>query len=292
MSRTDARAALGRRLDRLARPGGSPAPWSGRSSSATTPRAQPDPDRSSAPVSAAVHAAAASPARLALVVGQRVDRLASITQPLGLGTRTAATLDAVADIADAGDVAVIILAEAPGRGPVDFRGIRHLYDRRCAPILVYAECPAAMDRILALECGADDWVDPNCTDRELAARLAVLTRRTIPPAPAPSAARVIDFAGMRLRRETGELRHTDGQSHMLPRAESVILHLLLDKHGHPVSRSQMQVAIGSASSRSVAVHLCRLRGKLRGCEDEIIKRVRGGGYFIDTPVSREGGAIA
>lgn len=176
---------------------------------------------------------------------------------------------------------VVILTRDRRYGPVDLHGIQRLYESRCAPILVYSECLEPTRRVLALELGADDWADPDCSDRELAARLTVLMRRSEALAPIARPPDNVEFGGVTFSRVTGELSCADGESCLLPRAESLILQLLIDNAGRPASASQMQAAIGSASPGSTAVHLCRLRGKLRAGGTQIIKRSRGNGYFID-----------
>lgn len=152
------------------------------------------------------------------------------------------------------------------------------------PVILLTARGEAVDRILGLEIGADDYVPKPFDPRELVARIRAVLRRSQEvhgDNPGDEMLTVGDINLSLLSRTAT----CDGQPVELTGAEFNMLELLLRRAGAVVTREELaQAALGrplSAFDRSVDVHVSRLRKKL-GCVpggEERIRPVRGIGYF-------------
>ena len=149
----------------------------------------------------------------------------------------------------------------------------------------------AVDRILGLELGADDYLPKPFDPRELAARLrAILRRRETStselqtPEPITHSAKLI-LGSLQLD-TSRKIASANGQSLVLTAAEFRVLQRLLESPGVPVDRESLTVhALGrhlTLYDRSIDTHISNLRRKLEkaGIHDVMIQSVRGAGYEI------------
>jgi two-component system response regulator CpxR len=153
----------------------------------------------------------------------------------------------------------------------------------------------AVDRILGLEIGADDYLAKPFDPRELVARVRAIFRRTREPAPAAAhngqeEMLAVGDINMSLATRTVTCRDTAVD---LTSVEFNVLELLLRNAGSVVTREQIaEVALGrplNAFDRSVDVHVSRLRKKLGGCPtaEDLIRPIRGVGYFLAAETSEK-----
>ena len=175
---------------------------------------------------------------------------------------------------------------------------RDLRARSRLPVIMLTARGEAIDRILGLEMGADDYVPKPFEPRELVARIRnVLRRHGTLPADGAGAeatpARRLRFAGRLLDLERRHLVTEAGRVVILSGAEFRYLRALAEKPGQVFSRDQL-ARIGSgreieATDRAVDLQVSRLRGKLGddARAPDIIKTVRSEGYVLATPVERE-----
>ena len=147
------------------------------------------------------------------------------------------------------------------------------------PVIALSERSEEIDRIVALELGADDYVAKPFSARELALRVrAILSRRATQP-PRPS------------RLFVGAL-HLDAENHTVTvnrKAADIsaldfrLLTVLMGAGGRVVSREKLiEAAWGPESEispRTVDTQLRRLREKLGGAAEQI-QTVRGFGYRL------------
>ncbi len=149
------------------------------------------------------------------------------------------------------------------------------------PIVMLTARADEVDRVVGLELGADDYVAKPFSPKELVARVRAVLRRAQPQ----EAARVL-VAG-RLRLDAG--RHgveVDGQPVELTPKEFGLLQALLGSAGRVLSREQLLTGVwgyaraDEIESRTVDVHVRRLRGKLGG-EGRRIVTITGVGYRLD-----------
>jgi DNA-binding response OmpR family regulator len=150
------------------------------------------------------------------------------------------------------------------------------------PIIMLTARTSENDRVNGLELGADDYVTKPFSLRELTARVRALVRRSTKPEERLPAA----YQGARLTADFDAVAVTvDGQSIRLTRREFELLRYLVQNKNRVVSRDRLLERVWGydrlVETRSVDVHVGRLRGKLRDAGRQI-ETVVGLGYrFID-----------
>jgi DNA-binding response OmpR family regulator len=138
------------------------------------------------------------------------------------------------------------------------------------------------DRVAGLDLGADDYVTKPFSLRELTARVRAVLRRSTNPEDRP----VPGYQGRHLTADfDGVAVAVDGQSIRLTRREFELLRYLVQNKNRVVSRDRLLERVWGyervVETRSVDVHVGRLRGKL-GEAGRQIETVVGLGYrFID-----------
>jgi DNA-binding response OmpR family regulator len=154
----------------------------------------------------------------------------------------------------------------------------------------------AVDKIVGLEVGADDYVTKPFDLRELAARVKAVLRRLAPtssePAPgAPAASRErFAFGGWQFDTAARRLLRPDGTEVVLTTGEFDLLGVLVRHGGRVLSRDflleQTRGREAGPFDRTIDVQVGRLRKKIEVDPEqpEMIKSVRGAGYVLVTPV--------
>ena len=148
----------------------------------------------------------------------------------------------------------------------------------------------AVDKVVGLEVGADDYVTKPFDLRELLARVKAVLRRTAGVS-TPAAAALIDrerlcFAEWVIDVATRSLFDATGQSVVLTGGEFDLLCVFARNPGRVLSRDFLLERTRGREAgpfdRTIDVQVARLRRKLEdGPEDpQIIKSVRGAGYLF------------
>jgi DNA-binding response OmpR family regulator len=204
------------------------------------------------------------------------------------------TGEADADIVDGGDTALRSISDRhPDLVLLDLnlpvldglevcRILRARADTRHIPVLMLTARGGEDDRVSGLETGADDYMTKPFSLRELTARVRAILRR--PRTVAPSAVQfyrgtrlVVDFEAVSVL--------VDRQPIRLTRREFELLRFLIQNKNRVVSRDRLLESVWGyerfVETRSVDVHVGRLRGKL-GTAGSQIETVVGLGYrFVD-----------
>jgi two-component system OmpR family response regulator len=174
---------------------------------------------------------------------------------------------------------------------------------RCGLVIVTGRGDA-VDKVVGLEVGADDYVTKPFDLRELLARInAVLRRMAEPgravaapaplpaPAVAPNARRRLGFAGWLLDIDARRLLDPAGVEVALTTGEFDLLCAFAEHAGRVLSRDflleQTRGREAAPFDRTIDVQVGRLRRKLEADPDhpQIIKSVRGAGYVFVPEVS-------
>ncbi len=158
----------------------------------------------------------------------------------------------------------------------------------------------AVDKIVGLEVGADDYVTKPFDLRELLARITAVLRRTAGATPSPAAAaapvgaaperRRLQFAGWEVDVALRSLTNPQGEPVSLTTGEFDLLRMFAEHPGHVLSRDflleQTRGRGAAPFDRTIDVQVGRLRKKLGDDVDDprIIKAVRGAGYVLLPPV--------
>ena len=158
---------------------------------------------------------------------------------------------------------------------------RQVRIRAATPILMLTARGDAMDRVIGLEMGADDYLPKPFEPRELLARLKAILRRGA----GPRTADILRFGRLEIDRGAREVR-LNGEVKTLTSYQFGLLLALAEHAGRVMSREVlmdlMRAAPLEAFDRSIDVHISRIRAAI---EDDPKKprrviTVRGAGYVF------------
>jgi two-component system response regulator CpxR len=189
-----------------------------------------------------------------------------------------------------GSYALVVLdVMLPGLNGFDaLRRIRRTESAAYLPVLMLTARGEAVDRIVGLELGADDYLPKPFNPRELVARIrAVLRRAEKFEAPAPPPEK-LSLGDIELNRGTYGV-HCGGSPVELTVVEFELLALLMRSAGRVITREELVKSVldrqFSPLDRSIDMHVSNLRKKLGhktsvdGRSVERIRNVRGVGYI-------------
>jgi two-component system response regulator CpxR len=171
----------------------------------------------------------------------------------------------------------------PGASGFDIlRSLRQSQPR--LPVIMLTARGEAVDRILGLELGADDYLAKPFDPRELAARLRAIYRRS-QTASSETTQTVIQLGRLRIDEKRRRATWADVALD-LTAAELRIITILTKATGQPVERGELtEQALGrklTLYDRSIDTHVSNLRRKLTlaGANGIEIRSVRGTGYEL------------
>ncbi len=161
----------------------------------------------------------------------------------------------------------------------------------CREIRKKSQCPIIMitakgevfDRVLGLELGADDYVVKPFETKEVMARIKAVLRRC--GISAEKKAQVVEWDGLYINMENYELR-VGGKTVDAPPKEMELIYHLAGNPNRVFTRDQLLDEVWGfeyyGDSRTVDVHVKRLREKLEGVSDQwSLKTVWGVGYKFE-----------
>ena len=159
-------------------------------------------------------------------------------------------------------------------------------ENRTTPIIMLTAKGETFDKVLGLELGADDYMVKPFDAKEVVARIkAVLRRCKTTTAAAESTEGVIEFDNLRLDMNSYELR-VKGKVVEAPPKELELLNCLASHPNRVYTRDQLLDEVWGfeyyGDSRTIDVHVKRLREKLAGASDKWeLKTVWGVGYKFE-----------
>jgi len=184
----------------------------------------------------------------------------------------------------------LVLLDLGLPGEDGFAIARQLRERSHCGLVIVTGRGDAVDKVVGLEVGADDYVTKPFDLRELLARIKAVLRRTA--AASPGAPRSVHrFAGWQLDTAARRLVDAGGHEVALTTGEFGLLAALLENAGRVLSRDfLLEHTRGREAGpfdRTIDVQIGRLRKKLEADVDDpqIIKSVRGAGYILVAPVT-------
>jgi DNA-binding response OmpR family regulator len=191
----------------------------------------------------------------------------------GFDTSTAGTLsEADARMEDdVHDLVVLDLMLPDGNG-LDW--LRALRQHSRVPVIILSSHDDAVEHVVALEMGADDYIDKPFSPREVVARVRAVLRR-VQPEPQTTA-----DARLRLDADRREA-WADGALLNLSRTEFDLLAVFIAAPGRVYPRGMLLTRVWgpdvAVAERTVDVHVKALRRKLPA---DTIETVRGVGYRL------------
>jgi two-component system catabolic regulation response regulator CreB len=195
----------------------------------------------------------------------------------GFETQTAATYEKAEAARLWASLIILDLMLPDGNGGDLLRTLRS--EGRLTPVIVLSSRESEVDRIAALEGGADDYVTKPFSPREVVARVRAVLRRMTPseqldPEPSISVDR------------TGRQASVAGRSLELTRVEFDLLATLSESPGRVYTRTELIDRVWgngfAITDRTIDSHIKSLRRKLTeaGGPAGAIQTVRGVGYRI------------
>jgi DNA-binding response OmpR family regulator len=151
------------------------------------------------------------------------------------------------------------------------------------PIILLTARDGEDERIAGLETGADDYITKPFSPKEVVARVRALLRRTHRIAPS---APTLSYGPLSVDVERHVVRHGGGDVHVTAK-EFLLLQYLLEHRGRVLSRDLLLTDVWgyayTGGTRTVDVHIRRLREKLPVLVDAIVTIKQFGYKLLDPP---------
>lgn len=220
------------------------------------------------------------------------NRLKKYLQSEGFTVFDAESGAALRDLLESASVDLIILdLVMPGEDGLSVT--RYLRETTEVGILILTGKGEAVDRIVGLEMGADDYLAKPFELRELLARARSILRRVAANGDRPKTpkSRALVFDRWSLDLQKMELRCGDDPPIHLTSAEYRLLEKFTGSPGRTLSRDQLMDAVSERDwtpyDRSIDLHISNLRKKIERDpkSPELIKTVRGFGYVFTPAVT-------
>jgi DNA-binding response OmpR family regulator len=199
------------------------------------------------------------------------------------------------------DAPQLVLLDLGLPGEDGFAIARQLREHWQCGLVIITGRGDAIDKVVGLEVGADDYVTKPFDLRELAARMKAVLRRLAPPAAAPALAggtagpaahgQQLRFAGWLLDTAARRLTDAHGVETALTAGEFDLLSAFAMHPGRVLSRDfLLETTRGRGAGpfdRTIDVQVGRLRKKMEADPEDpqLIKSVRGAGYLFVPAVS-------
>ena len=161
---------------------------------------------------------------------------------------------------------------------------REIREISAKPIIIVTAKSDVFDKVLGLELGADDFVVKPFDVKELSARVKAVLRR-YKNNTRQNDEEVIKFENIEISLQKYELKLC-GRSVDIPPKELELLYFLASNYNRVFTRDQLLDKVWGfdylGDSRTVDVHVKRLREKLEGASDKwVLKTVWGVGYKFE-----------
>ena len=155
--------------------------------------------------------------------------------------------------------------------------------RPTLPVIILTARGAESERVGGLRSGADDYVVKPFSVRELLARVDAVLRRS---PERPSDVREIRIPNGVVDLQRREVRFEDGACCEIAEREAELLRYLAANAGRAVARDELLSRVWginprTVETRTIDVHVARLREKLRDPDSRTLVTVRGKGYRLD-----------
>jgi two-component system, OmpR family, response regulator len=169
--------------------------------------------------------------------------------------------------------------------------VRDIKSRSQVPVIMLTATASAIDRVVGLELGADDYLAKPCELRELVARIRSVLRRSQAGVPAAAAAAAtprstVRFGTKWLDLDSRVLRDDQGNELPLTSSEFGLLKAFAENPKRVLTRERLLDLANArdpdAFDRAIDVRITRMRRKIEPDPEHpsIIRTVRGAGYLF------------
>ena len=162
---------------------------------------------------------------------------------------------------------------------------REIREMSSKPVIMITAKGEVFDKVLGLELGADDFIVKPFDMKELSARIKAVLRRYNAHSNSGNE-EVVKFENIEISLQKYELK-LNGKAIDIPPKELELLYFLASNCNRVFTRDQLLDKVWGfdylGDSRTVDVHVKRLREKLEGVSDKwLLKTVWGVGYKFET----------
>ena len=183
----------------------------------------------------------------------------------------------------------LILLDLMLPGIDGYQVCREIRNKSGTPIIMLSAKGEVFDKVLGLELGADDYMEKPFDSKELVARVkAVLRRYKAAPEPAQDpAVKCVEYPDLVINQTNYSVVYMGNVIDMPPK-ELELLYFLASSPNHVFTREQLLDQIWGYEyigvTRTVDVHIKRLREKLKDHESWKIATIWGIGYKFEVRV--------
>lgn len=158
--------------------------------------------------------------------------------------------------------------------------LRNLRQKSQMPVIMVTSREGDMDQILAMSCGADDYITKPYNPTLLLLKMEALFRRIQPGTPQEE----VEYRGILLNLLRSTMTY-QGEERVLSKNEFSILYYLIKNQGRIVSRDELMDHLWDCNDfiddNTLTVNINRLRKKLEEAGiQEAIQTRRGQGYLL------------
>lgn len=174
---------------------------------------------------------------------------------------------------------VILDIMLPGKDGMEV--LKHIRKTSNIPVIMLTAKGEVFDKVLALELGADDYVVKPFDPKELMARVKAVSRRYTAPTTNED---LLKFNGLTIDIGAYEVIYKGNNVKLAPK-ELELLHFMASNPNKVFTREQLMYEVWGydypGDSRTVDVHIKRLREKIKGGEGWEVQTVWGVGYKFE-----------
>lgn len=178
------------------------------------------------------------------------------------------------------DIGLVILdVMLPGKDGIEV--LKYIRKSSDVPVIMLTAKGEVFDKVLALELGADDYMVKPFDPKELLARVKAVTRRYTFDNQAKD---VIKYSDLTIDIGGYEVTYKGSTVKLAPK-ELELLHFMASNPNKVFTREQLMYEVWGydypGDSRTVDVHIKRLREKVKGGENWELQTVWGVGYKFE-----------
>ncbi|MDE6406576.1 MAG: response regulator transcription factor [Lachnospiraceae bacterium] len=168
---------------------------------------------------------------------------------------------------------------------------REVRSKSTLPIIMLSAKGEVFDKVLGLELGADDYMEKPFDSKELVARVKAVLRRYKPAVAEPKTSDIksVEYPDLIINQTNYSVIYM-GETIELPPKELELLYFLASSPNHVFSREQLLDQIWGyeylGDSRTIDVHIKRLRNKIKDHENWRIATIWGVGYKFEVREKR------
>ncbi|SCJ95117.1 Staphylococcal respiratory response protein A [uncultured Clostridium sp.] len=174
---------------------------------------------------------------------------------------------------------VILDIMLPGKDGMEV--LKHIRKTSNIPVIMLTAKGEVFDKVLALELGADDYIVKPFDPKELMARVKAVSRRYTAPTTNED---LLKFNGLTIDIGAYEVIYKENNVKLAPK-ELELLHFMASNPNKVFTREQLMYEVWGydypGDSRTVDVHIKRLREKIKGGEGWEVQTVWGVGYKFE-----------